>query len=79
MSDKAWFQNHVQIIEECRKRVIFMKMSPEYAGYMKRGLEVLSALLWVMMVLWIELCAIILYVFIFVSSATCFDGCHSPF
>ena len=81
MSDKVsiWFRKHVQIIKECQKRVMSLKIESDFAEYKKRGLEVLSALLWVNMVLWIELCSIILYVFIFVRNATNFKNCQTVF
>lgn len=67
MSDKAstWFQKHVQLIQECQKRVALVKMN--LSGYKKRSLEVLSALMWVIMIMWFELLAIIVYFYIFVS------------
>jgi len=69
MSDKAfnWFQKHVRVIEEFKGHLNFSKMNPDSKGYMKRALEVISALLWVNMILWIELCAIIFYVLLFVK------------
>lgn len=69
MSDEtsSWFQKHVEILEAVKRRTMIVNLKPEVSASIKHGLEVLSALLWVLMVLWIELNSIVIYFYIFVS------------
>lgn len=68
MSDEtsSWYEKSVKVFDELQKGVL-MKVKPEGTTTMKRVLEVLSALLWVIMVLWIELGAIVIFLYLLVS------------
>lgn len=68
MSDETsnWYEKSVKVFDELQKGVI-MKVKREGPTTMKRVIEVLSALLWVIMVLWIELGAIVIFLYLLVS------------
>lgn len=69
MSDNSLIScnKHMDVINQVKKQVTTVKIDSDYSAVVKNALEVTAALGWVFLIVWGEVCCLVLFGFIFVS------------